>query len=134
MRILTLLLLFGCTACSAGPGAAPAPAPSAPAPPTGLLPQIRALAADTSCTSSSQCHSLPLGARACGGPQSYMAWSSAHTDGAALRLLGKRAADQEKARIAAAGELSDCRMMADPGAECRAGTCQLRSAGTADPT
>jgi hypothetical protein len=136
MRLLTLLLILGCSGCSSGLVAAPtAPAAAAPAP--GLLAQIRALAADTSCTSSAQCHTLALGARACGGPQSYMAWSSAHTDGAALRVLGERHAQQEKARIAASGEMSDCRMSVDPGAECRAGACQLRSAAagaSADPT
>lgn len=136
MRILTLLLILGCSGCSSGLVAAPPP-PAATAPAAGLLVQIRALAADTSCTASAQCHTLALGARACGGPQAYMAWSSAHTDGAALRLLGERHAQQEKARIAASGEVSDCRMIADPGAECRAGACQLRSAATgasADPT
>ena len=136
MRILTFLLILSCTGCSTGIDAAPTP-PFAKAPTAGLLAQMRALAADTSCTSSAQCHTLALGARACGGPQSYMAWSSAHTDGAALRLLGERHAEQEKARIAASGELSDCRLSADPGAECRAGACQLRSAAagtSADPT
>jgi hypothetical protein len=137
MRILTLLLILGCSGCSSGLVAAPTPpATTAPAA-AGPLAQIRALAADTSCTSSAQCHTLALGARACGGPQAYMAWSSAHTDGAALRLLGERHAQQEKARIAASGEMSDCRMIADPGAECRAGACQLRSAASgtsADPT
>jgi hypothetical protein len=134
MRTLTLFLLLGCTACSADPGAAPVPAPATPAPSAGLSPQIRALTTDASCTSSSQCHTLALGARACGGPQSYLAWSSAHTDGAALRLLAQRYAEQEKERIAASGELSDCRMIVDPGAECRAGHCQLRTTGTADPS
>lgn len=137
MRILTLFFILGCTGCSTGLGAAPTPAqPAAPVPGAGLLAKIRALAADTSCTSSKQCHTLALGARACGGPQTYMAWSSARTDGAALRLMGERYAEQEKARIAASGEMSDCRMSVDPGAECRAGACQLRSDATgaiADP-
>jgi hypothetical protein len=125
MRILFISFFIACSGCAGGIAAAPALAPSA------VLLQINAMAADNGCSASAQCHTLPLGARACGGPQAYLAWSSAHTDGAALRLLGERYAQQEKTRIAASGEMSDCRMLADPGAECRAGTCRLRPAGAA---
>lgn len=120
-----------CAACSAsGPGAQlPAPAGSS----APLLEQIRALVGNAACTTSSQCHTLALGSRPCGGPQSYLAWSSATTDGAALRLLAQRYHDEQQARDAAAGLQSDCRMISDPGAECRAGTCQLRAAAPAGP-
>ncbi len=79
------------------------------------------------CTESSQCHTLPIGARACGGPQSYLAWSSAQTDGAALRALAQRFQEQRRAEDAAAGIASDCRFIPDPGAQCRAGACQLNT-------
>jgi hypothetical protein len=122
--LLLLLALLTCYACSAvTPASVPAP------PPADLLPQIRALIGTAACTDNAQCHTLPLGARACGGPQSYLPWSSAHTDGAALRALGQRYQEQQRAHDAAAGLVSDCRFVADPGAQCRAGTCQLNASG-----
>jgi hypothetical protein len=125
------LALFTCCACSAvTPDTAPDPAPVvAPAPSADLLVQIRALIGTAACTDNAQCHTLPLGARACGGPQSYLPWSSAHTDGAALRALGQRLQEQQRARDAASGMVSDCRFIPDPGAQCRAGTCQLNASG-----
>lgn len=133
MNKITLLLLLGCSACSAvTPGSAPPAAASAaaPLPSAGLLPQIRAMVGTPSCVDSAQCHTLPVGARACGGPQSYLPWSSARTDGAALRALGQRYQEQQRAENAASGLQSDCRFIPDPGAQCRAGTCQLNPGGT----
>ena len=127
--LLMVLAVLACCACSAvTPDTVPAPV-TAPAPSADLLPQIRALIGTAACTDNAQCHTLPLGARACGGPQSYLPWSSAHTDGAALRALGQRYQEQQRAQDAAAGMLSDCRFIADPGAQCRAGTCQLNASG-----
>jgi hypothetical protein len=138
MRKISLvfgLALLACCACNAvTPATAPASASArsaTPAPSTDLLAQIRGLIGTPACTDNAQCHTLPLGARPCGGPQSYVAWSSAHTDGAALRALGLRYQEQQRARDAAAGMVSDCRFIPDPGALCRAGTCQLNASGPA---
>jgi hypothetical protein len=136
MKMLNLLLLLACTACSAGPGPAsgpasapaPAPAPSTPEAGGGLLPQIRALAVNASCTASSQCHTLALGARACGGPESYLAYSDAATPADPLRALAARYAEQRRAENAKSGIMSTCQMLVDPGAVCQAGSCQLRTA------
>jgi hypothetical protein len=88
------------------------------------LQQIRALVGNASCTDASQCRSLPLGARACGGPQAYLAWSVERTDGNALGKLADRYKSEREAQIKQTGEVSDCRFIADPGAVCRAGICQ----------
>jgi hypothetical protein len=125
MRSFTLLILLGCSACSIG-AADPA---AKPAESGDLLPQIRELVGTAACSDSSQCHALALGARACGGPQSYLPWSSAKTDGTALRALGQRYQEQQRAQNAASGLVSDCRFIPDPGAQCRAGTCQLNTSG-----
>ena len=133
MRSLTLLFVLGLSACSVGvaePALATAPVSSAAPGSTAtadLLPQIRALVGAAECSESSQCQTLPLGARACGGPEAYLAWSSVRSDGAALRLLGERYQQQQRAKNDASGQVSDCRVIPDPGAECRAGSCQLRS-------
>lgn len=42
-----------------------------------------------------------------------------------MRALGERYQAERKASNAASGMMSDCRFIPDPGAVCRAGTCQL---------
>jgi hypothetical protein len=128
MRPFPFLILLACAACVACAATARAPAKpkaGAAAPPGDTLAQIRALIGDAACTDSSQCHTLAIGARPCGGPQAYLPWSSARTDGAALAVLGERYRKEREAAIAASGEMSTCQFLPDPGASCRAGTCQL---------
>src|SRR5438067_1805955 len=88
MRKLILLLLAGCTACSTGAtpqairSATPATPQSVQVPQGGqgdTMARIRALAGTPTCSDDGQCHTLALGARACGGPESYLPWSSART-------------------------------------------------------
>jgi hypothetical protein len=121
MRLSSSILLFACAACS--------PVRPVQDDPATLLPQIRALVGAAPCTESAQCRSLALGARACGGPESYLAWSTAHTAEAPLRALAERHKQARQAALVKSGAVSDCRFIVDPGAMCRAGTCQLGSAG-----
>lgn len=131
MRSYPFLILLGCAACVAYAVAAARPArpdkPPAPAAAAGgdTLARIRAMIGDAACTDSGQCRTLAIGARPCGGPQAYLPWSSAHTDGAALMQLAEQYKQERQAANAASGDMSDCRFMPDPGATCRAGTCQL---------
>lgn len=131
MRPFSFLLLLACVtcvACAATSGGPAKPKPATPA--TGdTLAQIRALIGNATCTDSSQCHTLAIGARPCGGPQAYLPWSSAHTDGAALAVLADSFKKEREAAIAASGEMSTCQFLPDPGAVCRAGTCQLNPPG-----
>ncbi|HEX8406192.1 MAG TPA: hypothetical protein VF670_16325 [Duganella sp.] len=153
MRLATAsLLMFTATACGsapAGPGEpTPPPAPSSAqpsSPPTApaaagkaeaLWQKILAANADTSCDAPSQCHTIGVGSRACGGPESYLAWSSKNSDGAVLKALAEqhsavRRADDERAQM-----MSTCLLVADPGASCRAGRCTVNPAarlGTGQP-
>lgn len=100
-----------------------------PDPAGDTLARIRALIGDAACTDASQCHTLAIGARPGGGPQAYLAWSSACTDGAALALLADQFRREREAEIAASGEMSDCRFLPDPGAVCSGGTCRLNPPG-----
>lgn len=135
MKILlpALFLAALCGACAA-PVAPPAAAPRSAAPATAddspdaaaTLARIRALAADARCRDSSQCHSLPLGAKPCGGPEAYLPWSSAGADGQRLQALARRYQAQRVKENA--GLASDCRFVEDPGAVCRAGRCQAGGA------
>ncbi|MFA9215625.1 MAG: hypothetical protein ACEQSK_00830 [Sphingomonadaceae bacterium] len=108
-------------ACSTPPSAAPA-ASSA-----DLLRQIEAQAAPLACSSSEQCHTLAVGAKACGGPERYLPWSSQQQDGSALRALAERHAALRRLEDRQSGMLSNCLAVQDPGASCNAGRCTLRT-------
>jgi hypothetical protein len=129
MRPFSFLLLLACVTCVACAATSGGPAkPTPPAFATGdTLAQIRARIGNAACTDSTQCHTLAIGARACGGPQAYLPWSSAQTDGAALAVLADTFKREREAAIAASGEMSTCQFLPDPGATCRAGTCQLNA-------
>jgi len=131
MRPFPFLLLMACVTCvaCAATASAPAGAPAKPEVAGDTLAKIRALIGNAACSDSVQCHTLAIGARPCGGPQAYLAWSSAHTDGAALAVLGAQFRQEREAAIAASGEMSTCQFLPDPGALCRAGTCQLNPPG-----
>lgn len=131
-----LLALAACAACSAAtPPARQAPANTQAAPaataeqPGDTLARIRALVGTPDCSSDAQCHTLALGARPCGGPESYLAWSSGKTRQAELQALAERYKEERRAANAADGRASTCQYMMDPGVVCRAGTCQLGGDG-----
>ena len=116
---LASTLLPSCGSPAVG-RSAPSPA-EAPRTDNGqaTLSQIRALIGTPSCTASSQCQSLPVGATPCGSPEGYLPWSSAQTPAKALSELAQRYRQQRMAFHAASGALSDCRMAPDPGAVCQ---------------
>ena len=130
MRQLAILLLLACTACATradGPSSTPAPvqAGTAALAASGTLAQIRALIGKAECSSDSQCQVLPIGAKACGGPASHLAYSTAQADAAALRALAERYKAEQQASNERSGMVSNCRVVPTPVAACRANTCQL---------
>jgi hypothetical protein len=133
MRTLILLLLAGCAGCTGAATQTPQAPPAQAA--TGgqgdTLARIRAMVGTPSCSSDAQCHTLAIGHKSCGGPESYLAWSSAKTPEAELQALGERYKEERRAADAASGMVSTCRFMPDPGAVCRAGSCQLGEGGSA---
>jgi hypothetical protein len=127
------LLLLVASACASPSRTAPTPAASsaapAPAPgPDALWQQIQAASASTSCDSDSQCHTIGVGAKACGGPERYLPWSSQKDDGAGLKQLVTQHAAARRAADAHAGMMSTCSVVSDPGATCRANRCTLNPA------
>ena len=134
MRTLLLSLIMACTACTTNAGApaepqAPAPSPKSAAAPgaaaAGTLDQIRAMIGNAACSGPSQCRTLPVGARACGGPEAYLPYSTANLSEPALKALAERYKSEREAHNQASGMVSNCRFIPDPGAVCRGGTCQL---------
>jgi hypothetical protein len=87
--------------------------------------ELRALVGPAACTADSQCRSLPVGARPCGGPAGYVAWSIQGTDADRLADLAARVAAAQRRENAASGLRSHCAFSSDPGAACVAGHCQL---------
>ena len=139
MPKILLLLLLGCAACTSqahDPGRTTAPAaPTTPAVHAApgasgqdTLSRIRALIGKATCSDNSQCRTLPVGARACGGPETYLAYSAAGGQDAALRALAERYQKERQAQNAASGMISTCVFMPDPGAVCTAGSCQAGNA------
>lgn len=120
----TMVLIAACAAgdpSSAGPG------------PTK---SVEALIGDAACDSDAQCHTIGVGAKACGGPQRYLAWSSQRTDGPALQGAAEREGRLARAKVESSGVMSNCAVTTDPGAYCSApGTamprqCRLRASGS----
>jgi hypothetical protein len=119
-RTLLAALLIATAACAENPMTeqkqAPPPRPE-PASLT-LWRQIQAEVGDAACDGPQQCHSIAIGAKACGGPDSYLAWSSKSSDAKKLRGLVEQHAAARKAENLASDMRSDCRLVSDPGARC----------------
>ena len=131
-------------ACAAGSSSTqPLPgAPSASAGPSSasthtavLLQEIEREIGDAACDTQAQCHTIGVGAKACGGPEVYLAWSGRVTNAARLTELVSRHRDARRLENERSGRLSDCRVTPDPGAVCRGRAqdgkrvCQLGQGG-----
>ncbi len=121
------------TSCAQTPPASPPPAPtpvaSAPEPESARLArEVSALIGPAACTSTAQCRTVPIGAKACGGPAGYLAWSTQGTDAATLTALATRQSEAQKRENESSGMRSNCAMVMDPGAACVANRCQLSTA------
>ena len=123
----SLLLLIACA------GAQAPPVTIGPEATARLWQQIQSANADTACDGDSQCHSLGVGSKACGGPERYLAWSSKRSDGAALQALAQRHSAARRADDARAAMMSTCSVVSDPGAVCRAGRCVLNTISPGQP-
>jgi len=105
------------------------PAPGAPT--------VQSLIGDAACRTNDQCATVGVGAKACGGPAAYLAWSTLRTDEQRLRALAEREGQAQRKQMQARGEMSDCAILADPGAYCDRtqaaggdlGVCRLQAAG-----
>lgn len=100
---------------------------------------VVALIATPNCRVDADCATIAVGAKACGGPEAWLAWSRRVTDETTLRAVAARDAEAVRARLRAAGAVSDCRYVGDPGAMCVLGpeggdgVCVLRATGTGAP-
>ena len=111
--------------------AQPAPAPVLES--ARLERELRALIGPAACSTGAQCRTVAVGAKACGGPSAYLAWSTEDTDAARLADLAARQAAAQRRENEAGRLVSNCALVTDPGAACVAGRCQLAPPGPTAP-
>ncbi len=132
---LSALVLCSFVAC-AGEIVAPTPPMRSSA---EWLEAIEREIGDAACETSAQCRTIGVGAKACGGPEAYLAWSSAVSDPARLAALVSRHREARRQEVERSGMLSDCQITPDPGAVCTGHAkdgkrvCQLGQRGRLNP-
>jgi hypothetical protein len=131
--LLAGVLAFGWAAPAAADSMAAA-AVRAPASAPDPLAPVRALIGDAACSGDEQCHTIAVGAKACGGPEAYLAWSTQRTEEKALEAAAAAYSSRRLDIVARGGRVSNCALTVDPGASCQpagaARSCQLRRAGS----
>jgi len=89
---------------------------------------ITTLIGDAACDTDSQCRTIAMGAKACGGPEYYLAWSTKRTDAAALAQAAQRDLASPRNPNAGPRGYSTCVFVTDPGAWCAPASGQARDA------
>ena len=103
------------------------PATKAP-PATGELASVDAqldktLGSAASCTADTECHSVSVGGRACGGPTGYRAYSDKTVSTATVEALAQHERELAAQAAKESHQVSPCFMLADPGAHCEQSKC-----------
>ena len=81
------------------------------------------LQAASACTTDGECRSIAVGAKACGGPTGYRAYSSKKADPATVEALAGKDHDLAMQAARDSHQVSPCFMLADPGAHCEQSKC-----------
>jgi len=133
MPLVGLMLSTGCVA-QLPPAAPAAPASTLQADlraEAALLARIHAEIGDARCTSDAQCRTLPIGEKACGGPEYWLAWSTSTGRASQLQRWAEELAALQRQRNERRGIQSTCQYNADPGAMCQAQRCVPQAQGSA---
>ena len=83
----------------------------------------------SACTVDTECHSVAIGAKACGGPTGYRAYSSKSVSAASVDALAQHERDLAAQAARESHQVSTCFMLADPGAHCEHSKCVTGPAG-----
>jgi hypothetical protein len=89
--------------------------------------EARALVSPGGCAQPGDCRSAPLGAKACGGPRTYVVYCAATTDTVALFRKLEQHRRAEAAFNEKYGMPSTCDLAAPPRTELAGGTCTARA-------
>jgi hypothetical protein len=91
---------------------------------TRLEARLRELASDSGCETLSQCKTVPVGERACGGPREYVVYCATSTDEPALLAVAESLKQAEIRHNEATGAVSTCEMRLPPDLTIEAGVCK----------
>ena len=137
MRHLVVAALGGwLIGCALPPPAAdgqPANTPTAVAEPVAeplrdvaaALQALRSEIGDAACSAATECRTVAVGNKPCGGPQAYLPWSTRRSDARRVGELATAHAAMQRAEQRRRNLVSDCAFVTDPGATCSAGRCTL---------
>ena len=77
----------------------------------------------SACTADTECHSVAVGSKACGGPTGYRAYSSKTVSTASVEALAQHERELAAQAARESHQASPCFMLADPGARCEQNKC-----------
>jgi hypothetical protein len=118
----------------AGSATAAKPVPTPTQAAERLRQRITAEIGEARCSADSQCRVLPIGAKACGGPAGWQAYSTVEGRADRLTVWAAQLERQERTRQAAEGLMSNCAVELPPAVACVAQRCTLVAAGTSAGT
>jgi len=99
-----------------------------------LLARIRGAVGEAKCSDISQCRTLPIGEKPCGGPEQWLPYAITSTSAEQLKAWSAELAAAAKRRNETSGMAGNCRYNPDPGVACVAGRCVVGgSAGVGVP-
>lgn len=78
---------------------------------------------DTSCTGDAECKFMAIGHKPCGGPASYIIYSSNSVDEGALEVVVNEYSELQRKINEDTGAISDCSVENPPSIGCRSGSC-----------
>ena len=130
---MLLCALLGLAACQSAATATTATTPTGVSTEAALQQQINTAIGQAPCTADTQCRTIGVGAKACGGPMAWRPWSTqGGTKGEALQSLTDQLATLQRQRQAQSGMVSTCSYVPDPGAVCQAQRCVLKKTADAN--
>ncbi|MGQ5524501.1 hypothetical protein ACUHMQ_14750 [Chitinimonas sp. PSY-7] len=91
------------------------------------LQALQAAIGTPSCETDADCHVVEVGAKACGGPEGYLPWSSRTGDAETIQSLAEQHKTVRQAAITTSGEISTCEILPKPAVRCQAKRCELQS-------
>lgn len=118
MAVWACSVMDGAVGASPAIASAAADAADAAGATSRLLRDVMREIGDAACDSDAQCHTVAIGAKPCGGPDAYLAWSNKVSNAGALADLAARYRAAREADNARSGLRSDCAFVPDPGALC----------------
>ena len=85
--------------------------------------EIKAMIEPPLASSAAQCRTIAFGAKACGGPHTYLVYSTARTNEGRLRNLVNAYNRRDAERNESLGLVSDCKLVSPPPVTLVGGQC-----------